>query len=40
MNRISNKEFKMKSYEHKRFEELKQVFDEIDIAIDLHSVSK
>jgi len=40
MNRISNKKNKLWSIEFKRFNELKIIFDEIDIAIDLHSVSK
>ncbi|NUJ97214.1 hypothetical protein HGA92_00310 [Candidatus Gracilibacteria bacterium] len=40
MNRVSNKKFKNGSYEHKRFYELKQIFDEIDFVIDIHSVSK
>ena len=40
MNRISNKDFKYWSYEFERLDELKQIFDEIDIAIDIHSVSK
>lgn len=40
MNRISNKEYKKWSYEFKRFEELKPIFNEIDICIDIHSVSK
>lgn len=40
MNRISNKEFNKKSYEFNRLKELRQIFWEIDIAIDLHSVSK
>lgn len=40
MNRISNQEFKQGSYEFERFEELKSIFKEIDIALDIHSVSK
>lgn len=40
MNRISNQNFKKWSYEFERFEELKTIYDEIDIAIDLHSVPK
>ena len=40
MNRIWNKEFKKWSYEFRRGEELKSILDDIDIAIDLHSVSK
>ncbi len=40
LNRISNKDFKKWSYEFKRLDELKEIFKEIDLAIDLHSVSK
>jgi succinylglutamate desuccinylase len=40
MNRISNKSHKKNSLEFKRFQELKTIFDEIDIAIDIHSVPK
>ncbi len=40
MNRIWNKPFKGWSYEFIRMQELKPVLDELDIAIDLHSVSK
>mgnify|MGYP000942717897 CR=1 FL=1 len=40
MNRIWNQEHLISSYEHKRKNELLQIFDEIDIAIDLHSVSQ
>jgi hypothetical protein len=40
MNRISNQSLKNKSKEFIRFEELKPIFDEIDIAIDIHSVPK
>ena len=40
MNRISNKPKNTNSYESNRFEELKEVFEEIDIVLDLHSVSK
>ena len=40
MNRISNQKFKKNSYEFWRFKELKNIFNEIDFAIDLHSVSK
>lgn len=40
MNRISNKKFENYSYEFNRLKDLKGVFSEIDIAIDLHSVSK
>lgn len=38
MNRISNKPYKEKSYESRRLKELIPIFDELDIAIDLHSV--
>ncbi len=38
MNRISNKPFRDKSYEFRRFKELMPILDELDIAIDLHSV--
>lgn len=38
MNRISNQKFKNNSIEFSRFEELKPIFDEIDIVLDLHSV--
>lgn len=40
MNRITNKIYNSMSNEHNRFQELKTIFDEIDIVIDLHSVSK
>jgi hypothetical protein len=40
MNRISNQSFKENSTEFQRFQELKPIFDEIDVVIDLHSVSK
>ncbi len=40
MNRISNKPKNTESYESNRFEELKKIFQEIDIVLDLHSVSK
>lgn len=39
MNRIYGKEFVKWSIEFERFLDLKNVFDEIDIAIDLHSVA-
>ncbi len=40
MNRISNQAFKNGSYEFERLKTLKTVYKEIDIAIDIHSVSK
>lgn len=40
MNRISNQKFKQWSYEFERLSELKQIYGEIDIALDLHSVSQ
>lgn len=39
MNRIYKKDFVSWSYEFERFQELKSIFDEIDMVIDLHSVS-
>lgn len=39
MNRISKNPINKNSYESKRLFELKEIFDEIDIFIDLHSVS-
>lgn len=40
MNRISNKKWLEKCYEFYRLQELKSIFSEIDVAIDLHSVPK
>jgi hypothetical protein len=40
MNRICNKPFDKNSYEHRRFKKLTPIFDEIDVALDIHSVSK
>jgi len=40
MNRVTNLKFKNWSYEFERFKELKSIFDEVDIALDIHSVSK
>lgn len=39
MNRIYKKNFVAWSYEFERLNELKKIFDEIDICIDLHSVA-
>jgi len=39
MNRIYKKDFVRGSYEFERLEELKIIFDEIDVVLDLHSVA-
>ncbi len=40
MNRITNQEFIYWSVEFERFKTLEPIFDEVDIVIDIHSVSK
>lgn len=40
MNRIYKKNFISNSYEFNRFKELESIFEELDVVIDLHSVSK
>ncbi len=40
LNRIWNKPFEDKSYEFRRREELKKVLDQLDVVLDIHSVSQ